>query len=194
MVRQLFHSVSRLCKRHVRHWRNSLKSCGKKPKKPCCLSRCAAGTDPYSSSAIWGSLPWIPERKKKSKQTEGRCEVISGNSSLIVLFWPPTPHAIQQQRRCAGKKTHARRCERMRLGLRTKCWGLMRSGGGDKERAPSVLQQGVQAKGSEQTNCCQSVGRRRGKQKKAHARTKDLRVSARLCDSVFALNVYMRIH
>lgn len=70
----------------------------------------------------------------------------------------------------------------------------MRSGGGDKERAPSVLQQGVQAKGSEQTNCCQSVGRRRGKQKKAHARTKDLRVSARLCDSVFALIVYMRIH
>lgn len=132
--------------------------------------------------------------KKKSKQTEGRCEVISGNSSLIVLFWPPTPHAIQQQRRCAEKKTHARRCERMRLGLRTKCWGLMRSGGGDKERAPSVLQQGVQAKGSEQTNCCQSVGRRRGKQKKAHARTKDLCVSARLCDSVFALNVYMRIH
>lgn len=194
MVRQLFHSVSRLGKRHVRHWRNSLKSCGKKTKKPCCLSRCAAGTDPYSSSAIWGSLPWIPERKKKTNKQKGGVKWSVETPHWSFSFDPQPLTLYNSSVGAREKKTHARRCERMRRGLRTKCWGLMRSGGGDKERAPSVLQQGVQAKGSEQTNCCQSVGRRRGRQKKAHARTKDLRVSARLCDSVFALNVYMRIH
>lgn len=107
MVRQLFHSVSRLCKRHVRHWRNSLKSCGKKTKKTLLPVPVRGGNWPLQLLSYLRIPPLDPWKEKKSKQTEGRCEVISGNSSLIVLFWPPTPHAIQQQRRCAEKKTRA---------------------------------------------------------------------------------------
>lgn len=173
--------VSCLCRRPcacVPHVRQALKEFFeklRKPPPPCCLSRrAAAGTDPCSSSAVGGSRLWIPERKK-SKQTEQRCELIravwsSGNSSLTHSLFHP--HATQQGRRCTEKTKLNKKPVQVRAhvtGWRTKRWGLMCSGRGQRELL-LFCSKGVKAKAlSKQTAVTQTEEEEKNKKKPMRA-------------------------
>lgn len=108
MVRQLFHSVSRLCKRHVRHWRNSLKSCGKKTKKTLLPVPVRGGNWPLqllSNLRIPPLDPW-KEKKKANKQKGGvKWSVETPHWSFS---FDPQPLTLYNSSVGARKKKHTR--------------------------------------------------------------------------------------